>query len=145
MTNLRDDLVGALSRIYGMESIEAFAEFYQGELHVLQYLFMHKGEDVYPSAISDALYVTRARVTTTLASLRKKGFVAMEIYENDRRRMKVTLTKEGNTFIKEKQEKVMMYFDQLIEILGEKNTRDLIKIVHKCADASVNNHRGAGI
>lgn len=142
MSNLRNDLVAALSRIYGMESIEAFAEFYQGELHVLQYLSLHSGPEVYPSTISDALFVTRARITTTLASLRKKGFVEMEICENDRRRIKVALTKTGDAFLKEKQSRVMLHFDKLIQILGEKNTRELIEIVHKCADASVNNHRG---
>ncbi|MDD4188648.1 MAG: winged helix DNA-binding protein [Eubacteriales bacterium] len=144
MADLREELVGALSRIYGMESIEAFAEFYQGELHVLQYLFLHSGERIYPSSISDALFVTRARVTAALSSLRRKGFVRMEIYENDRRRMTVSLTKDGVAFVREKQKNVMGHFDKLIKILGETDTKALIKIIHKCANASVNNHAGVG-
>ena len=69
------------------------------------------------------------RITHALASLRKKGYVKMNISEKDRRRMCVKLTSNGESFIKEKQERINNYFDVLVEGLGEENVIELNRLI----------------
>lgn len=126
---LRNALTASLSQMYDMEAFSCLAEFLQGELHVLYYLSQNRSSEVNPSILSNKLHVSRSRITAALSTLRKKGYVTMEMSRNDRRRMLVTLTAEGESFIKEKQDRVQSYFDTLVEGLGEKNVKELIRLI----------------
>jgi len=126
---LRNRLTSSLIQMYEMEAIGSLADFLQGELHILQYLAFNKDSEVNPSVLSDKLFVSRSRITAALSTLRKKGYVAMEMCEEDRRRMRVSLTPEGETLIRKKQKKVEQYFDILVEGLGEENVIDLIRLI----------------
>ena len=125
---LRNNLKSSLNSLYEMSAVERLAEFWQGELHVLEYLYQHGKSGINPSVLSDALYVSRARITTALSALRKKGYITMEMCENDRRRMRVMLTTEGKQFIEGKQQEVEKHFDVLINGLGEENVLELIRL-----------------
>jgi DNA-binding MarR family transcriptional regulator len=126
---LRDRLTASLVRMYEMEAIESLAEFLQGELHILQYMSYNGDSEINPSILSDKLHVSRSRITAALSALRKKGYVTMEISDEDRRRMRVMLTAEGEAVIKKKQENVERYFDILVEGLKEENVMDLIRLI----------------
>ena len=128
-TELRNSLTASLSQMYEMEVITNLAEFWQGELRVLHYVHQHNNSKINPSVLSDALHVSRARITTALSALRKKGYIVMEMSQDDRRRMCVTLTSDGEQYLKKKQKKVEKYFDILINGLGEVNVRDFIRII----------------
>lgn len=134
MNQMTSDLVAALSKIYDMDCVDIYSEFFQGELHAMLYLSAHTDREIYPSTLSDALHVTRARITSTLSSLRKKGYVAMDLCENDRRRMRVTLTEDGMRLVAEKQERVLRYLDYWMDHLGESNTKEMIRLIHLSAD-----------
>ena len=127
---LKNSLANSLGRVYGMEFIDSFIEFWQGELRILQYVYQHRNsETMSPSVLSSALHVSRARITAALSALRKKGYIVMEICSEDRRRMRVILTTDGEVFIKKKQEEVERQFDILTNGLGEKNTQELIRLI----------------
>jgi len=126
---LRNRLTESLAQMYEMEAIGGLAEFLQGELHVMQYMAMNKDTEINPSILSDNLHVTRSRITAALSALRKKGYVTMEMSEEDRRRMRVMLTANGEALINKKRETVETYFDILVEGLGEENVMDLIRLI----------------
>ena len=126
---LINKLMTSLARMYDMEAFSHLAEFLQGELHILHYLSQNSHSEINPSVLSDKLHVSRSRITAALSTLRKKGYVTMEMSENDRRRMKVSLTSDGEAFIRGKQEEVVRYFDVLVDGLGEGNVLDMIRLI----------------
>ncbi|MHB1485913.1 MAG: MarR family winged helix-turn-helix transcriptional regulator [Saccharofermentanales bacterium] len=126
---LRNKLTESLAQMYEMEAIGDLAEFLQGELHVLQFMSSNKNMEINPSILSDMLHVSRPRITAALSALRKKGFVTMEISDEDRRRMKVMLTQNGEDLLGKKRENIEKYFNILVDGLGEKNVIDLIRLI----------------
>lgn len=126
---LRDRLTASLIQMYEMEAIGSLADFLQGELHVLQYLSSNIQSEINPSVLSDKLHVSRSRITAALSALRKKGYVTMEMNEEDRRRMRVRLTADGEALIRQKQDHVEQYFNILVDGLGEENVLDLIRLI----------------
>ncbi|MGI6631738.1 MAG: MarR family winged helix-turn-helix transcriptional regulator [Bacillota bacterium] len=128
---LRNSLTTALSRLYEMEAFSCLAEFLQGELNVLYHLSQSGKSEVNPSILSDKLRVSRSRITAALSSLRRKGYVRMEISEEDRRRMRVILTPEGASFFRKKQIQVEDYFDMLVKGMGEKDVKELIRLINR--------------
>ncbi|WDZ55742.1 MarR family winged helix-turn-helix transcriptional regulator [Paenibacillus polymyxa] len=126
---LRDELRESANRIYGMELFSSLTELVQGENHVLQYLVQHRDDEINPSLLSDHLHVSRSRITAALTGLRKKGYVTMEMSEHDRRRMCVRLTVNGESLIRQKQERIEGYFEALVVGLGEKNVKEFIRLI----------------
>ena len=55
----------------------------------------------------------------------------MEISEEDRRRMRVILTPEGASFFRKKQIQVEDYFDMLVKGMGEKDVKELIRLINR--------------
>lgn len=131
---LKLDLIESLEKIYYMEAFSQLAEFLQGELYLLKFLALHRYEEFGPSELSERLHISRPRITTTISALRKKKFVATELDEDDRRRLKIKATEKGIEFILEKQEKVEENFDVFIDGIGEKDTLELIRIVDLAAN-----------
>lgn len=131
---LRDSFLGALQKMYDMELVAPLMEFCQGEMRVLLYLDAHKKESIYPSTLSDSLFVTRQRITTILSALRKKGYITMETAEEDRRRMQVRLSCAGSRYVTEKRRFVEQYFDMLLDALGEKNMLEFQRLVQLTAE-----------
>ena len=126
---LRNNLTASLAQIYDIKAFSSLAEFLQGELHVLHHLSQNSDIEMNPSILSDHLHVSRSRMTAALSTLRKKGYIKMEMSENDRRRMRVIITANGEAYINEKREKVERYFDVLIEGLGEQKVNELIGLI----------------
>ncbi|MHA0856825.1 MarR family winged helix-turn-helix transcriptional regulator [Paenibacillus sp. CMAA1364] len=126
---LTNHLTMSLAKIYELEAFSHLADFLQGELHILHYLSQNKHSENNPSILSDNLHVSRSRITAALSTLRKKGYVSMEMSENDRRRMTVVLTSDGDIFIKGKQDQVVGYFNKLVDGLGETNALEMIRLI----------------
>ena len=127
---LRNSLLISLQKMNDMEVFASMIEFCQGEMRVLIYLHMNNGTEIYPSDLSDSLYVTRQRITSILASLRKKGYISMGIAENDRRRMRVVLTEDGKNWLIGKVKEIEIYYDALIDGLGENNIREMTRLMN---------------
>lgn len=131
-SRLRGELISSLAELYGLKAFSTLLEFVQGELRVLYCVAQNPDRAVTPSLLSDSLGLSRPRITAALASLRKKGHLAMEVSAADRRRMLVTLTPAGAAFLREKQAGVMQYFDRLVRGLGEANVHELSRLIALC-------------
>ena len=131
---LREELLLSLQEVYQLKAFSALGDLLQGEALILQYLAGHPGDTVYPSALSEALSLSRSRITGALSSLRKKGLVELEHSEEDRRRVQVTVTKAGLSCLGEKLGRLAAYFDRMIAGLGEEETKALISIIRHCVE-----------
>jgi len=127
---LRNDLTKSLITLYDLEVFSSMMEYCQGEMRVLLYLEINYGTEIYPSDLSDALHVTRQRITSILSSLRKKGYISMEIAVNDRRKKRVVLTEDAKKYVIAKGKWIESYFDTLIEKLGEDNAHELTRLIN---------------
>ena len=131
---LRNMLMSSLEDMYNMEALACLVEFLQGEVHILQYLAIHQTDEINPSLLSEAIHVSRPRITTSLATLCKKGLVEMEPSQKDRRRVTVRISPAGLAFINEKRQVVDRYFDILLAGLGEETSLELIRLIQLCTD-----------
>lgn len=131
---LQQQMITALQTLYDTEAVVPLMEFCQGEMRVLFYLLSHTGEKVYPSQLSEALVVTRQRITTVLSAMRKKGLIQMEVEERDRRKFSVTLTEAGKAAALKKQQGAYAYLGSLMENLGEQDSRELVRLMQRCAE-----------
>jgi len=127
---LRNDLAISLITLNDTDVFASMMEYSQGEKRVLLYLDMHDGNEIYPSDLSNALHVTRQRITSILSSLRKKGYVSMETAANDRRKKRVVLTEDAKKYVITKGTWIENYFDNLIEKFGEENTREFTRLIN---------------
>ena len=128
----RDRLVRSLAGVYRLEAFGALAEMLQGESLVLQYLAEHREEPVFPSVLSEACRLSRSRITGTLNSLRRKGFLELENDSRDRRMVRVCITAEGLAFIRGKLERVTAYFDKMIAGVGAADACALAEVIDRC-------------
>ncbi len=138
--DLKSNLMDSLEKIYYMEAFSQLADFLQGELYLLSFLALNKDKEFGPSELSQILYISKPRITTTISALRKKKFVTTEHDEDDRRRLNIKVTEKGIKFVHSKQKKVEENFDVFIDGIGEKDTLELIRIVDLAADIMHNKH-----
>ena len=116
---LRDALIQQLWRMNKMDIVTHLREFIEGELATLWFLNVSGDMTIIPSMISDNLRISRARTAIILRTLREKGYVTMDISEEDRRKMTVLLTESGKSYLDEKYDFLLAYFDKYIEVLGK--------------------------
>jgi len=129
---LRGELIDALKAVRRLDAFGALENLLQGESLVLQFLAEHRDRAVYPSELSESLHLSRSRITMALASLRRKGRIAMELSHKDRRRVKVFLSDEGLRLAGEKREQLERHFDRIIAGLGEEDAATLISLIGRC-------------
>ena len=78
------------------------------------------------SDIQEQLNISKPAVSQTLNSLEKKGLVKREIGREDRRRITVHLTPEGNSLLLEFRRRADMMLDSVIERFGVAEMRDFL-------------------
>ena len=119
-------MIRVLRELYELKSIGKLMEFCQGEMRILLYLYAHAQEVVYPSLLSYELSVSRQRITSILTALRKKGYISMQPEENDRRRVRISLTATGMAFVAKKQTAVEAFVSRFISDFGSENVQQFI-------------------
>jgi len=92
-------------------------------------------ENVNIADIQNHLFVTKAAVSQMYAALEKKGYLNREIDKNNRRKLIVTLTPKGQEILGFMQDKVVQFLSEIISKVGEDNTKQLINLVNRFADA----------
>ena len=101
-----------------------------GEMLALHLIDIHDG-DITPSEISKIANTSTARITAELNSLEKKGFIAREIDSNNRRRVLVRLTPDGEKVTREHHQHVLEETEELLSKLGERDAKVYIRIIGK--------------
>ncbi len=126
---LEMELIGLLKGIYRSSTFDEITQFWQGEMQVLYHIYESRAHAVYPSTLSDELGVTRARITSALASLRKKGLITMQVSPHDRRKLLVTLTQRGEDFVAEKEALAHRRIGALSRRLGRENLAEMVRLI----------------
>lgn len=120
------------SRSLARGSLNSVQGLSVGESPVLHYLSTKEdGASTTPSDLAAQLGFTRARMTRILDSFAAKGLVRREQDENDKRRVLVFITDEGRKHALKQNAKGVNAMKDLIEMLGEQDTKELIRILQK--------------
>ena len=113
-------------------SLEDFDASLRGMPLVLRYL-SEQGGSAYPSQIKKATGLTQARISNALLALENRGLVERSAGGKDRRHVVVTITQAGKDAVAERMAAMDAYAGSLLEQLGEQDSKELIRIVHKLA------------
>lgn len=108
-------------------------ESLRGELFTLLYL-RNREAFVLPGEISEEMDISTARVATILNNLEDKAFIERQIDPLDRRRILVTLTPSGKAYAERHNEKVINKIAKTLEILGEHDAKEFLRITSKMID-----------
>ena len=127
----KDRLAEAFRKLYAMGDVESLAHFWQGEPRILYYLYFKQDQEVNPSELSEALGVTRARITSILSSLRTKELIRMCVSERDRRRMIVELSEEGIAKVEQECARMEARLQHLRDGLGEEKAEQLRSLLEE--------------
>ena len=126
---LTKELFIRLEKFHKMKPTVEFANFSQGEILVLNYLYENASSEELPSHISNCLCLSTARVAATLNSLEKKGYISRIMSSTDRRKIIVEITASGKEFISHKREKMKNVFRSMLTLLGEDDSKEFIRLL----------------
>ena len=132
--SLRDGLMAQLWRMYSMDIMLYLREFLVGETALLECIASAE-KTLTPGEISERMHLSRARTANILRTLRGKGYIAMEVADDDRRKMLVRLTPSGGGHLADKHAFLECYFDEYVDVLGEKNISELTALLRVTADS----------
>lgn len=105
-------------------------EIAKGEMAVLIYLIDEKN-GANALDISQRFRVNTSRVAAILNSLSKKNYIERKPDPLDKRKIQVFITSKGRQFGEEKREYVLTCIERMLELLGEEDTREYLRIMKK--------------
>lgn len=113
-----------------------------GVLHVLH----HSDGTLTAGELARACHVTSARMAQTLNQLEADGLITRAPSEADRRRTNVRMTDAGEAELRSYFDGATHFTAGLLRQLGEKDSRELVRILGKLADAlrEASDNRGTG-
>ena len=135
----KDNLIKQLSDAvktgahYNFITLRSATSLRPGEYALLSYIWDHKDREggVKISDISRFMRVTPPTVTPIVGRMEKQGYINRVTSKQDRRVANLFLTPKGKEALDECNEKRSEQFSNLIEILGEDDTKELIRILKK--------------
>ena len=136
-TKLAAELFGGMVNIRKVKSQKKINESLHGEAFVLHYIATHKTE-VQPGEIGHEMNVSTARIATALNSLESKGLITRQIDTKNRRHILVKITPEGTRLAQEHQEIVLENVAKMLELLGERDALEYVRITQKLAELITN-------
>lgn len=99
--------------------------------HLARYTMTAQGQGIHAGDLSDTLSLVPGRMTDILKNLEKKGLIIREKDPDDKRRVLVSITKDGLSYVKNKREQVRVQYSSIYQELGEKDTLKLIELLNK--------------
>ncbi|MGO5211452.1 MarR family winged helix-turn-helix transcriptional regulator [Parafannyhessea sp. LCP21S3_E6] len=113
-----------------------------GVLHVLH----HSDGALTAGELARACHVTSARMAQTLNQLEADGLITRTPSKADRRRTNVTITASGEAELRSYFDGVTRFAAGLLRQLGEKDSRELVRILGRLADVlrEASDDRGTG-
>lgn len=120
---------------YNLMRLRAISPLRPGEYALLSYLWDHREnkDGVKISDISRFMNVTPPTVTPIVSRMEKQGFIRRVSGKCDRRVVNLFLTEEGIKTLAVCNEKRAVLFSNLVDMLGEDDTRELIRILNRIA------------
>lgn len=127
MKTLKDKFLSQLEAISNLEMMQALTSFVSGEDALLLKLYLKEANN--PKQLSEALNVTKGRITAISNSLKKKSYLETKKNLEDGRYIDLVLTELGLKYIEKKLLYLDNYFEQLLLFLGEDESNQLVEIL----------------
>ena len=127
---LTDELMNTLDEHPRRMGTGMFTTVQLGEMAVIR-LLGDREEPLAAGEISTRLKMTTSRIAAVLNSLEKKRLLIREADPSDRRRVLVSLTKEGRAFCKKKREEGRIRAMRFLERLGEEDAETFVRLLKK--------------
>ena len=106
-----------------------------GEYSIL-YLMYHEADPHSAGEFAERLDLSPGRVANVLKALEKKDLIERRKDPSDGRRTMVTLTQKGREYICQTYTQAIEVYHNLIEEIGEHDTREFLRITKKLLEAS---------
>ncbi|WP_294395563.1 MarR family winged helix-turn-helix transcriptional regulator [uncultured Clostridium sp.] len=135
--NLGEELYSVLAELLNRKINRTVQDSIRGEYGVLRYL-MYVEDNVTAGTLTEQLHVVPGRMTDILKSLENKGFIIRCRDEEDKRRVNVCITEKGRIEAEEKRNYITDEYQDLFQILGEKDTIELIRLLKIVLSYSAN-------
>lgn len=103
----------------GHASLFEYFNLSRTEYRVIAYLLFHPNSE--PSAMADALMVLRQTMTKVIDTLEKRGYAARSLNVNDRRRLLIKLSPEGEALARRILSIESDYYTRVREIVSEED------------------------
>lgn len=126
--NLGEQLYSLLAELLNRRINRAVQDSVRGEYGVLRHL-MYVQNNVTAGTLSEQLNVVPGRMTDILKSLEGKGLIERYKDEEDKRKVKVSITEKGRLVANEKRNYIADEYEELFEILGKEDTEELIRLL----------------
>lgn len=107
----------------------------RGESGVLLYLY-HISRPLFPGELTEKLGLTTGRIANILRSLEAGGLVQRIPDGQDKRRVQVSLTEEGERVAREKNREAIDFHTRLLGTLTPEEGERFLKVLVKLADAA---------
>ena len=126
--NSGEELYSLLAEVLNRKENRVVLDSIRGEYGVLRYL-MYVEDQVSAGELTTQLHVVPGRMTDILNSLENKGCITRKKDEEDLRRLKVCITEKGREEESKKRKSIREEYQGMYEILGEKDTQELIRLL----------------
>ncbi|MFI3249583.1 MAG: MarR family transcriptional regulator [Eubacteriales bacterium] len=116
---------------------EEYGLFQSSDTNILRHIAKHeKKYNIKPTSvkISQQLGITQATITPMLDRLLKNGYISKEISPTDKRAKLLIITPLGYEFLSENSRAEKKQIEKLVTYLGEKDTRDCIRLLQKVTE-----------
>ena len=90
------------------------------------------------SKLSTMCGLTRPALTQIINRLEEKGYVKREVSNDSRREVLVSITPEGMVVAEKEREKMIHFFERVVERLGVEDTQTFIYLLDKLYDVITN-------
>lgn len=140
---LANELFNTMKKIMHKPFQKKVEDITQGERRILGYL-TSEGDRLRAGELSEKLHFSTPRVASVLKSLEKKGFIERVQDPKDKRVVVVHITEAGKNFVLEEHEKALMMLEELLKKLGEKDTKELIRILSRINDITNKSEENKG-
>ena len=126
--NLGEELYNLLADLLNRKMNRTVLDSVRGEYGVLRYL-VYVQDNVSAGLLTEQLHVVPGRMTDILNSLENKGWIARNRDEEDRRRVKVSITEKGKIQARQMRAHISEEYQGMFQILGKRDTEELIRLL----------------
>lgn len=113
----------------GHASLFEYFNLSRTEYRVIAYLLFHPNSE--PSAMADALMVLRQTMTKVVDNLEARGYAARSLNVNDRRRLQIKLSPEGEALARRILSIESDYYTRVREIVSEEDMQTYRLLTNK--------------
>jgi DNA-binding MarR family transcriptional regulator len=124
----------ALKNPYFHNTANVSTDYLRGECRLLSFLAQNTEKAFQSGELAKLLGFTTPRIASTLKSLEKKNLIKRSVSENDKRRVYVSITEEGISYIEGKRENVCLFFDGIFGKMTQEECSEFIRLITKICE-----------